>query len=269
MSLEAYGHTDIGRERDENQDNYLCLELEAPGAPVHLLAVADGMGGHGGGQTASDLAIARLRRSVTSDCGASGAEPESTLAEAFAKANREVLDHAKLDPELKEMGTTLVAALVAGGSATVANVGDSRGYLVRGGELHQLTRDHSWLAEEGVRLGMKPEEMESSPFAGMITRCLGFESGLETDLFDVELENGDYLLLCSDGLTGMVPEAEILAVVQDGGPVDAICRELISRANAAGGHDNVTCVVAHYRKDDGGSARDTRVLSLDMDAAGE
>jgi len=268
MPLEAYGHTDVGREREENEDNYLCLTLEAGEPTVHLLAVADGMGGHGGGETASDLAVSRLRRSISRDCQATAADPGPALAGAFAEANREVLTHAGRDPELHEMGTTLVAALVTGSSVTVANVGDSRGYLARGAELHQLTRDHSWIAEEGERLGMEQREMERSPFASMITRCLGFEKGLETDLFDVELEDGDILLLCSDGLTGMVPEPDILAVVSGSGQVDAICNELIARALAAGGHDNVTCVVARYRNGDRRELTDTRALALGGDREG-
>jgi protein phosphatase len=142
------------------------------------------------------------------------------------------------------MGTTLVAAVATRAKAYVANIGDSRAYLVRGGEIIRVTQDHSWVAEQQRLNIMSPAEIEHSPFKHMITRSLGFEAKARVDLYEENLEGGDYILLCSDGLYAVVPDKEILKVVRKFSDPEKICRKLLKEAAHSGSRDNITAVVA-------------------------
>lgn len=229
MRLLAGGATDRGRVREGNEDGYL-LEPR-----LRLFAVADGMGGHRGGEVASATALETLRSHLRAGGG--------DLLDAVRRANRAVLERAATDTALTGMGTTLTAALGTDEGVTLAHVGDSRAYLLRAGVLRRLTTDHS-LVGELVREGRITEaEATMHPYRSVVTRALGVDDALEVDIVPVPLEPGDRVLLCSDGLTSMLPDttiAEVLAAEAD--PTRAANR-LVDLANEAGGEDNITVVV--------------------------
>src|SRR5437763_2718762 len=193
--------SDVGRQRQGNEDNFL---ERSP-----LFAVADGMGGARAGEVASKIAVDKLGASIEAD-----GSPEQHLAEVTKEANREIYRMAQDDSALAGMGTTLTAALVTGREVAIGHVGDSRVYRFRDGEIERLTQDHS-LVEEFVRQGkLTPEEAENHPQRSIITRALGPEPDVEVETYTHAGRDGDVYLLCSDGLTGMVSEqriAEILA----------------------------------------------------------
>lgn len=230
LRLVAAGVTDVGRVRDGNEDDFLDQADR-----LGLVAVADGMGGHRAGEVASATALEALRAAVASG------EP---LREAIEGANEAVLEKSESDHELQGMGTTLTAGMLGtDGSLTVGHVGDSRAYLIRDGELRQITEDHS-LVEEMVRGGeLTPEQAEVHPQRSIITRALGIDPQVDVDEYPIELEAGDRILLCSDGLTTMLrPEdiANILGREHDPGRAAQL---LVDAANAAGGEDNITAVI--------------------------
>jgi serine/threonine protein phosphatase PrpC len=222
--------TNPGRKRRRNEDAYVC---EPP-----LFAVADGMGGAQAGEIASRLAAAALQ-------GEGYAGPrrgEQRVVELIQAANRRVYERAS-EPDKSGMGTTMTVALVEDGRVAIGHVGDSRAYLVREGRLEQLTEDHSLVAEL-VRSGkLSPEEAEVHPQRSVITRALGTDPDVDVDTFTVETKQGDVFLLCSDGLTSMVADDRILALVErNHNDLDAAARALIKAANKGGGEDNITVV---------------------------
>jgi protein phosphatase len=225
------GVTDPGRRRHRNEDAYVS---EPP-----LFAIADGMGGAQAGEVASGLAAAVLEEATGEERG------EDRVASLIQEANRRVYARSNEDAATSGMGTTMTVALVDADEGTIAfgHVGDSRAYRVRGGELEQLTDDHS-LVGELVRSGrLSPEEAESHPQRAVITRALGTEPDVDVDTFTVEAEPDDIYLLCSDGLTDMVSGDEILTLVERSGDLDAAARALVNAANAGGGDDNITVVL--------------------------
>ena len=227
--------TDVGlsRQRSINQDAALVLDLPRGG----LYAVADGMGGHAAGELASTLALAQLSSSFLNGKGAS---PER-LAEAVQAANLAVLRSAV--GEFVGMGTTMSALLIERGVGLIAHVGDSRAYLLRGGDLHRLTEDHSWVAEQ-VRLGHLTEaEARNHQWRSVVSNALGGEERVRLELYGFTLQKNDRLLLCSDGLSSVVDEAELHAMLSAGWPPSQTTRQLIDAANAQGGPDNITAIV--------------------------
>lgn len=235
------GVTDIGRRRASNQDRFIAQALDTPSGRLVLLAVADGMGGAAGGEIASAHAVDELLRVVGEAVASDDAQ---ILAQAIAAANRVIYSHARSDPELHGMGTTMVAALVRGQSLVVGHVGDSRAYLVRGTKIHRLTADHSWVAEQVRRGELTEEEAATSAFRNILTRSVGVNEQVEPDLSPpLTLEPGDILLLCSDGLHSVVNDATIARMVQAGEPSETAQR-LVDLANERGGPDNITVVVA-------------------------
>lgn len=229
MRLVVGAATDVGRVRDGNEDAYLVDDA------MGLVAVADGMGGHRAGEVASATALEALRAAV------SAGRP---LREAVEDANRAVFEKAGTDDSLRGMGTTLTAAtLAAGDTLLVGHVGDSRAYLLRDGELRQVTTDHS-LVEELVRDGrLTPDEAAIHPQRSIITRALGVDASVEVDVYPVELAPGDVLLFCSDGLTGMLQPDVIAAELRREDDPTRVATKLVDAANAAGGEDNITVVV--------------------------
>jgi protein phosphatase len=210
-----------------------------------LLAVADGIGGHSAGEVASAAAVEILRKAVAERLAESGAAPPAVvLGAAFLKANEAVFHQANGTEPLNGMGTTLVAALIVNGKAAAANVGDSRLYWVREGALSQVTRDHSWAAEQVRARLMAAEDVARSPFRNMVTRSIGYAAGLVVDTFELDLRPGDALLLASDGLFGSLEEKDLLKPFRRKKTPDDICRALIRAACKAGGRDNITAVVA-------------------------
>ncbi|HET9242533.1 MAG TPA: Stp1/IreP family PP2C-type Ser/Thr phosphatase [Gaiella sp.] len=228
----AAGLTDTGRRRRQNEDAFVC---EPP-----LFAVADGMGGAQAGELASRLAAAAIEES------ASGIAGEEGIARVVQAANARIFEHAVRDPTAAGMGTTATVALVdeGAGTATLAHVGDSRAYRYRDGQLEQLTIDHS-LVGELLRSGrLTEDEAAVHPHRSVITRALGTEADVDVDTSTVELEPGDLVLICSDGLSAMVRDEEIVRVLETtgGDPHDA-AEALVAAANTAGGEDNVTVVL--------------------------
>ena len=221
--------TDTGRKRRHNEDVYV---LEPP-----LFAIADGMGGANAGEIAAGLAAAALRENEE---GAGGEQAVETLIQ---EANRRVYERATEDAAASGMGTTMTVALLEDGQVRIGHVGDSRAYLIRGGELEQLTDDHS-LVGELVRSGkLTPEDAESHPQRSVITRALGTDPDVDVDTITVETRSGDLFLLCSDGLYSMVGNERILELVErHRGDLDAVAKALIGAANRGGGDDNITVV---------------------------
>jgi serine/threonine protein phosphatase PrpC len=225
--------TDVGQVRERNEDGFLTQEP--------LFAVADGMGGHRGGAVASEVALEMLSHMEGDSMAGSGAA--DGLVDMVAQANDAVLERASGEPRLAGMGTTLTAVVVQPGRIHLAHVGDSRAYLLRDGSLRQLTEDHS-LVQRMVNEGkLSPEEAEIHPHRSVLTRALGVEPGLEVDRETLEVRAGDRLLLCSDGLTTMVPEEGIQSIVAENEDPQRAAEALVAAANAAGGLDNITALV--------------------------
>jgi len=221
--------TDTGRKRRRNEDSLVC---EPP-----LFAIADGMGGAQAGEVASRLAASAVREGGPGDAG------EERIFELIQEANRRVYDRASSDPNTSGMGTTMTVAIVDGDDVAFGHVGDSRAYLIRDGRMEQLTEDHS-LVNELLKSGkLSPEEADVHPQRSVITRAVGTDPDVDVDTFTVTGRTGDLYLLCSDGLTDVVAEEEILELVEQNRPdIDRALRALVKEANRGGGDDNITVV---------------------------
>ena len=257
MSVSAFGLTDVGRKRRHNEDAYL-LDAERG-----LFVVADGMGGHAAGEVASRITVESIQEYIA----ATEEEHESSwpfgfnsrvsvegnrLTTAVEKANEKVMRAVQNRPELKGMGTTVVAALFDADRATLVHVGDSRAYLFRDGELRRLTDDHSWVQEQ-VNAGILSEdEAKSHPLKNVVTRALGGAAHVSVDLIEVPVRPGDRFLLCSDGLTGMVPDEDLFSHFRSEGLIEKTVRQLIDTANDRGGVDNLTAIVVEVLGDAAG-----------------
>jgi PPM family protein phosphatase len=251
MDVKAYGLTDVGRQRQHNEDTFL-LEQNA-----RLFVVADGMGGHAAGEIASRIATDSISEFILHTVEEDGTWPHgydehysrstNRLMAALKMANTRVLEAMRKDARLRGMGTTVVAGLFDGKTASIAHVGDSRAYLVRDSQMSRITNDHSWVFEQ-VQAGMLTEaEAEKHPLRNVITRALGGALTVNPDASEIEVRDGDLFLLCSDGLTGMVPEDEILRIVVENDNLEEACRCLIDLANQRGGHDNVTAILVRAK----------------------
>ncbi|HZS15813.1 MAG TPA: protein phosphatase 2C domain-containing protein [Candidatus Dormibacteraeota bacterium] len=240
--LEIAVVSDRGGVRVENQDVAVIVELEE--IPGCALLVADGMGGHPDGRLAAELATAAAGEALKGT-----EEPAAGLGRAVEAANRAVGGRAAPDERGRSLGTTLVAAVVSGGRAGVANVGDSRAYLVRGGVATQVSVDHSWVAEQ-VRAGILTEdEALRHPRRSRVTRALLGEA-VEPDLFEVAMRPGDVLLLCSDGLWDSLPAQRIAALLGGEGELETLVGGLVDAALQAGSTDNVTAAALRALPDD-------------------
>jgi len=230
--------TDTGRKRRHNEDAYVA---EPP-----LFAVADGMGGAQAGELASSLAAAALK-----DSQEPGGGGEERVDELIQQANRRVYERQSQDTAASGMGTTMTVALVEDGRVAIGHVGDSRAYLIRGGSLEQLTEDHSLVAEL-VRSGkLSPEEAEGHPQRSVITRALGTDPDVDVDTFSIETKPGDLFLICSDGLTTMVDDETILAVItRNRDDLESAAKALVRAANKGGGEDNITVVFFEIGEED-------------------
>lgn len=234
--MKFYAETDIGRKRQMNQDFVYASDRPVGNLP-NLFVVADGMGGHNAGDFASRYGVSVLVETVRKD---SNFNPVKILRHGLEAANTLVLDQARKDAAMAGMGTTMVAVTVVGHYAYVANVGDSRLYIATD-KLEQVTRDHSLIAEM-VRIGeLTPEEARNHPDKNIITRAIGTAEEVKIDFFDVKLEPGNQIVMCSDGLSNMVPDEEIYEIIQEQKGNKA--QKLIDMANANGGKDNITVIV--------------------------
>jgi PPM family protein phosphatase len=275
-NLKYAARTDPGKERDLNEDNVWAQILEASeGGPVGLFIVCDGLGGHLGGEVASHWAVETLKKELADvfirkdpratvrlteaeiNEGLEGGDAtrlsstsriESQIIEALQKANNVVREVALQRPEqAADAGTTVSMAIVIGNRAIVANVGDSRTYLVRKHTLRQVTRDHSLVASLVENGQLKPEDVFNHPQRNVIFRSLGQKRQVQVDTFWEMLEPGDYLFLCSDGLWEMIQEEkEIVSIIEGTRSLDNACQKLINAANSAGGVDNISVILARY-----------------------
>jgi PPM family protein phosphatase len=242
VKLAAASATDQGRVRSNNEDAFLIDDQRA------LFAVADGMGGHRGGEVASHTAIEALRAAIANG---------TPLHDAITRANTAVLTRAAGDDELTGMGTTMTAVVAIGGrQLLIGHVGDSRAYMLHEGTLRRATDDHS-LVEELVREGrLTPEQAEAHPQRAIVTRALGVDDPVDVDLYTLDVEAGDRVLLCSDGLTTMVRERDIERLARSEPDPQRLAEALVAAANAAGGEDNITVVVVDVLEADPPLAHD-------------
>ena len=245
-SVKMGAKTDLGRVRDNNEDKFDFFEPEDPvtlAAKGSFYAVADGMGGHSAGQVACELALKTVLSLYYTD---PSPDKDACLRRAVIEANSLIYDTAQAIPDRQGMGTTLTAAVLCEDRLLIAQVGDSRAYLLRGGQITQMTEDHSWVAEQ-VRLGtMTLAEAQVSPFRNIITRSVGTAAQVEPDMFTHEVRPGDTFVLCSDGLTGHVEPAEIQMLTESQSP-SAAAMALVDTANERGGRDNITALVLSVR----------------------
>jgi len=248
MSVELFGQSDVGCVRKVNEDNFLCLDLSVGSnvvpPPSFLLAVADGLGGHAGGAVASAMAVKILYEEFQA---VDGNDPRAFLNGVFLKANRAIFDRAARESVHAGMGTTLAAAFIWGEKAVIANVGDSRVCLFRGGELSQVTVDHSWAAEQRRRGLLSDREIRRSSFRAMITRSLGYAENVDVDTFEFGIADSDVLLLYTDGLYGILPEKKIMKILKTNRDPKAAGEALIAAAKDGGGDDNITVIVVAFR----------------------
>ena len=236
--MKTFSMTDAGISREMNQDYFFASDT-AVGNLTNLYIVADGMGGHKAGEYASRYTIERIVASVARN---TGDEPVAVLRAAIDKANELLIMEAREDESKYGMGTTVVAATIIGNKMIVANVGDSRLYVIGNG-IRQITRDHS-LVEEMVRMGgMDADQAKEHPDKNIITRAIGASESVEPDFFEVELEKNDLVLLCSDGLTNMVDDKEIGQILLDQTSLESQVITLINTANRNGGRDNITVII--------------------------
>ena len=265
MQLTTFGLTDVGKVRPHNEDSILL----AP--ELHLYAVADGMGGHKAGEFASRICLdtmkdylqmaAKGHAPLVGEADSAHSDAANLLGSAVRFANRAVFEAASAKPEWRGMGTTIVALTVNGSHVSIAHVGDSRAYLLRGGKFSQLTEDHSWV-EEQVRAGlMSHEEAMVAKGRNVLTRAMGQNDDVKVDLDELELRTGDTLLLCSDGLFGMVADEEIAALLAVSASVEKACTELVACANGRGGRDNISVVLISAAEEKGLLAGVKRLFS--------
>jgi protein phosphatase len=254
MKIAVSGQTHVGMKRNHNEDNLLLLPEE------RLFVVADGMGGHSSGEIASKIAVeevAEFFRMTSQDLEITWPYKmdkqknydENRLATGVKLANMRIFEKASAENKYKGMGTTIVTCYFAKeNEVVVGHVGDSRVYFFRDNALKQITEDHSLLNDYLKAKKLTPEEIEAFPHKNVIVRALGMKDTVVVDINRVEPKDGDIYLLCSDGLSGMVPDKQIEQILQSQPDLDKACAMLIDAANANGGNDNVTCVLAQYSR---------------------
>lgn len=256
MRVVAYGHSDVGLQREHNEDSFAVLP------EFSLVIVADGMGGHRAGDVASKLATESMgeffKKTSVEDAtwpfhfDPNMSEEENRLVTAIRVANRQIYEHGARSRDLRGMGTTVVGALysIKKGKMYIGHVGDSRCYRVRGGEIEQLTRDHSLVNDYLAAMPDMSDEQRSELPKNVITRALGMQDNVEVDIMSVDCQEGDLYVLCSDGLSGMLTDEEIQHVVTESDDLEHACRRLVTMANEHGGEDNVTVVIARVDPDE-------------------
>ena len=236
--MKTFSITDIGQKRSSNQDYVFSSEQPIGNLP-NLFIVADGMGGHKAGDYASRYTVETLEKLIRES---TLSEPAAIIESAVKQANTMLLEEANNHEEMKGMGTTLVICTIHDNVLTVANVGDSRLYVVDK-QLRQITRDHS-LVDEMVRMGeINADEARVHPDKNIITRAVGAADHVEADFFEVELCEDDRILLCTDGLTNMVRDKEICDTIRQNDNIETAASQLVAMANANGGRDNITVMI--------------------------
>jgi len=242
FSVHISGITDVGVVRQNNEDAI------AYQAGQGLAILADGMGGHNAGEVASQLAVETVEQRLLQAMEEDAPAYEEVLTDAVQQANTAVYERSMLIADCNGMGTTLVVACFDHDQAHIANVGDSRLYLYRDGELSQLTRDHSLVADLVAKGFMSPQEARESPQKNIITRAVGLQAEVEVDIYEQGLHAGDLYLLCSDGLSDVVDDATIQGCLEENlSDIDALSRQLVDMALQAGGPDNVSVIVVQLQ----------------------
>ncbi len=242
LRLDVAQLTDVGRKREHNEDNMAYVIPKDPQVMTKkgaLFIVADGMGGHAAGEVASEIAVDTVSNTYYQD---DSEDVAASLLQAIKRANALIHQRAAENMLRSGMGTTCVAAVLRGNMAYIANVGDSRAYFMRNGQVKQVSQDHSWVAEQ-VRAGLLTDDQaRTHAQRNVITRCLGTQADVDIDIFTEELREGDSLVLCTDGLSGLVSDDEIQRIVEQYVPQESVYH-LIERANSNGGPDNITAIV--------------------------
>jgi len=266
LKVEVFGRTDVGKTRDHNEDSFLVADLtrrvaslqpevrdHEVGARGTLFVVSDGMGGAAAGEIASDLAVDSIYAHMLGEWGndveVSAQRFAFRLKEGVEFANARIHEYAKAHPEHRGMGTTTTAAGVFEHALYLTQIGDSRGYLIRAGHITQITKDQS-LMQRLVDAGeLTEEEAAVSERRNIILQALGPDPHVKVDLTQQELRKGDMLIMCSDGLSGLVPKDDMLTIATSTTDLVTVCKELIDLANERGGPDNITCIVARFGGD--------------------
>jgi serine/threonine protein phosphatase PrpC len=247
LRLEVAQLTDVGRKREHNEDNMAYVipkDQQVMAIKGALFIVADGMGGHAAGEVASEIAVDTVSNVYYMDDNEDVAGP---LLQAIKRANVAIHQRAAENMLRSGMGTTCVAAVLRGNMAYIANVGDSRAYLIRQGQARQISQDHSWVAEQ-VRAGLLTEDQaRTHAQRNVITRCLGTQADVDVDVFREQIQEGDTLVLCSDGLSGLVSDEELMRIVERSVPQESVYH-LVERANENGGPDNITAIVVRVQE---------------------
>ena len=244
MAIICRGASDIGRKRKSNQDS-ICLDYEH-----QFFAVADGMGGHNGGDIASQLAARVMPEYISKN---KNKPPQELMRDVIVEVNRQILETAAAQPELTGMGTTLSAVMFSGAQLILGNVGDSRVYMIHNNAIFQMTRDHSFVQEK-LNMGIYTrEDAAHDPQKNVLVRSVGIDEDIQVDVFNYRICKNDIFLICSDGLHGKVSDRDILFIVQkhlpdpescDASQVQALVNELIQQANDNGGQDNISVIIA-------------------------
>lgn len=244
LDMEILAKTDVGQKRSRNEDNFIQLaKSKSIGEIDAVLGVADGMGGHAAGDVASRIA-AETFEEVFSSTDIGHRQIKDLLKDTFSMANEKIVKRGKASPE-GSMGTTCTVAIFIAGECHIGHVGDSRAYLMRDGDLKQLTDDHSWVAQLVKDGHITNEQARVHPNRNVITKALGIDDDVESDFLKLETHSGDRLLICSDGLHGLVEDSTICDILREGSIEEMIDR-LIGEANDNGGHDNITVAIAMF-----------------------
>jgi serine/threonine protein phosphatase PrpC len=243
----AAGASDVGRVREGNEDAFLVDEARG------IFLVADGMGGHVAGEIASGIAAqsvgVTLQKGV--DAGLQADALAHSMVDSFRAADRAIAEHVATHPQTSGMGTTVTAMVVCtDGTYRLGHIGDSRAYLMRVGQLAQLSRDHTWVQREVEEGRLTPSAARKHRYSHILTRALGADPSDVPELTGGQLEAGDLLLLCSDGLTGMVPDRQLARILREGATLEARVQEMIAMANQRGGRDNITAIVVEFLPDE-------------------
>jgi len=239
LKLVVHGKTDKGLVRKENEDAF-CIEKD-----LGFLAIADGMGGHASGEVASKMAIEILRDSVKKE----GETLPDRLNSGVKLANKTIYDASRSQSQLNGMGTTLTAVQLDGNRLSIAHVGDSRVYLIRGGVIEQITDDHTIVSEQVAQGRMTREEAARSDMRNILSRALGIAPEVDVDIEALTVSEGDQFVLCSDGLSELISDDEILSEVQSSKKPEIVCDELVNLAIQRGGEDNITVIVAYLHRE--------------------
>ena len=237
MKISCAGNTDVGVVRSGNEDSFL---LNCAGG---LFIVADGIGGHAAGEVASEMAVQIVAKELGSLRGLSDAESASRMRSAIRKANAAIFERTLAEHDKRGMGTTTTVMVLFSRRYLIGQVGDSRAYLLREGDLLQLTKDHSYVQEQVDAGLLTPEQARTHPYSNVITRCVGANEDVAPDIYFGNLERGDVVLLASDGLTGMLEDQQLATIMGAEENPETCVNKMIADANRRGGLDNITAIV--------------------------